>query len=67
MSKPYTNLAISYASKNESIKRFVNNLTSVCNFSENSPKRLKYFECFLEFYKVELNKAERYHRTRKTR
>ena len=34
------------------------NLTSVCNFFENSPKRQKYFECFLEFYKVDLNLPE---------
>ena len=35
-------------------------LTSVCIFFffENSPKRQKYFECFLEFYKVDLNLPE---------
>ena len=52
------NLAISYACKNQSMKKFMDNLTSVCNFFENSPKRQKYFECFLEFYKVELNLPE---------
>ena len=37
----------------------MNNLTSICNFSENLPlKRQKYFECFLEFYKVDLNLRE---------
>ena len=40
------NLAISYACKNQSIKTFVDNLTLVCNFFENPPKREKYFECF---------------------
>ena len=52
------NLAISYACKNQPIKKFVDNLTSVCIFFENSPKRQKYFECFLEFYKVDLNLPE---------
>ena len=36
----------------------MDNLTSVCKFFENSPKRQKYFECFLEFYKVDLNLPE---------
>ena len=36
----------------------MDNLTSVCNIFENSPKRQKYFECFLEFYKVDLNLPE---------
>ena len=36
----------------------MDNLTSVCNFFENSPKQQKYFECFLEFHKVYLNLPE---------
>ena len=36
----------------------MDNLTSVCNFFENSPKRKKYFKCFLEFYKADLNQPE---------
>ena len=52
------NLAISCACRNQSIKTFMDNLTSVCNFPENSPKRQKYFECFLGFYKTDLNLPE---------
>ena len=36
----------------------MDNLTTVCNFFENSPKRQQYFKCFLEFYKVDLNLPE---------
>ena len=36
----------------------MNNLTSFSMFFENSPKRQKYFGCFLEFYKVDLNLPE---------
>ena len=50
-----SNLAISYACKNQSMKKFMDNLTSVCNFFESSPKRQKDFECFLKFYKIDLN------------
>ena len=32
------NLAISYACENQSIKKIMDNLTSVCTFFENSPK-----------------------------
>ena len=40
-------------------KKFMDNLTSVWNFFKNSPKRQKYFECFLEFYKVDSNQPEK--------
>ena len=33
----------------------MDNLTSVSSFFENFPKLEKYFECFLDFYKVDLN------------
>ena len=46
------NLAISYACKNQSIKKFMDNATS------SLPKRQKYFESFLEFYKVDLKPPE---------
>ena len=36
----------------------MDNLTSVCKFFENSPKQQKYFEFFLEFYKVDLHLTE---------
>ena len=45
-------LAISYACKNQSIKNFLDNSTS------SLPKRQKYFESFLEFYKVDLKPSE---------
>ena len=41
------NLAISYACKNQSTKKFMDNLTSVCKFFENLPKRQKNFAWFL--------------------
>ena len=34
------NLAISYACKNQYIKKIMNNLTSVCNFFQNSEKKI---------------------------
>ena len=37
----------------------MNNLTSLCIFFENLPKRKKYLECFSEFYKVDLNLPEK--------
>ena len=52
------NLAISYACKNHSIKKCMDNLTAVFSFFENSPKRQKYFECFLEFCKIDSNLTE---------
>ena len=33
----------------------MDNLTSVCSFFENSPKRQKFLEYFIEYYKDELN------------
>ena len=39
-------------------KKFMDNSTSGCNFIENLPKRQKYFQCFLEFFKVGLNLPE---------
>ena len=37
----------------------MDNLTSVWNFFKNSPKQQKYFECFLEFYKVDSSQPEK--------
>ena len=36
----------------------MDNLTAVWNFLENSQKRQKYFECFFEFYKYDLEQPE---------
>ena len=36
----------------------MDNSASVCNFIENLPKRQKYFQCFLEVFKVGLNLPE---------
>ena len=54
------NLAISQlCMENQSIIKIMDNLTSVFIFLffffENSPKRQKFLECFLEFYKDDLN------------
>ena len=48
------NLAISFACKNQSIKKFMAYLISVCFFFENYPKRQKFFEYFTECYKDKL-------------
>ena len=52
------NLAISCTCKNQSIKEILDNLTSLCIFFENLPKRQKCFEYFWEFNKVNLNLPE---------
>ena len=52
------NLAISCTCKNQSIKKILDNLTSLCIFFENLPNRQKCFEYFWEFNKVNLNLPE---------
>ena len=55
------NLAISFPCKNKSIQKFMDNLTIVCYFFENSPKRQQYFELLINFYdeKLQLNETTR--------
>ena len=45
------NSVISFACKNQPHKQFIDNLTSVCFFFENSPKRQKFFGNFIEYCK----------------
>ena len=45
------NLAIAFCCKNEVVTKFMDDLSSVCHFFANSPKRQQYFEMFVEFYK----------------
>ena len=45
------NLAVVFACKNEVIRGFMADLTSVCFFFANCPKRQQYFEKFIDFYK----------------
>ena len=59
---PYThcrshtiNLSIAFSCKNQSIIRFMDNITSLCYFFANSPKRQQYLENFMEFFKEELS------------
>ena len=51
------NLAIAFAWKNTSVTNFMDRLTSVCYYFENFPKRLQYFEGFIDYYKDELSVA----------
>ena len=44
------NLAISFACKNKSIQKFMDDLTTVSYFFDNSPKRQQYFELLINFY-----------------
>ena len=55
------NLAISFACKNKSIQKFMDDLTTVCYFFNNSPKRKQYFELLINFYgeKLNLNETKR--------
>ena len=58
------NLAISFGFKNKTIQTFMDNLTLVCYFFDNSPKRQQYFELLLSFYgkKLQLNETKKiYH------
>ena len=41
-----SNLAISYTCKNQSITKFMDNLTSACDFFKNLPKQIKNVNAF---------------------
>ena len=56
------NLALVFACKDEVIRGFMADLTSVCFFFANSPKRQQYFEKFVDFHK-ELFKVSETNRT----
>ena len=51
-------LAIAKVCQNASIKRFMTSLTEACSFLDTSPKKLKWFELFTNFYKKELSVSE---------
>ena len=51
-------LAIRFACENQSIRKCMDNLTTLCFFFENSPKRQSYLENFIEFYREKLNLSE---------
>ena len=44
------NVSVSFAYKNQSVKKFMAYLISVCFFFENSLKRQKLFEYFIKCY-----------------
>ena len=52
------NLSIAFACKNDVVSKFMDDLTSVCYFFANSPKRQQFFERFIEFYKKEMSISE---------
>ena len=55
------NLAISFACKNKSIQKFMDDLTTVCYFFDNLPKRQQFFELLINSYgeKLNLNETKR--------
>ena len=61
-SAPYThcrshciNLSVASACKERPIRQFMDDLTSLCYFFSNSPKRQQYFEEFIAKFRKELN------------
>ena len=56
------NLAICFPCKNQSVPKFMDNLTTLCFFFEDSPKRHRYFKNFIEFYREKLNLSENRHK-----
>ena len=52
------NLAIAFVCNNDVVSKFMDDLTSVCYFFTNSPKRQQFFEGFIEFYKKEMSILE---------
>ena len=48
------NFAIVFACKNDVVNKFMDDLTSLCYFFANSPKRRQYFETFIDYHKDEL-------------
>ena len=48
------NLAIAFTCKNETVSKFMDDLTSVCYFFSRSPKRQQFFEGFIDFYKDDM-------------
>ena len=55
------NHAITVACKNKSVQKFMDNLTTVCYFFDNSRKRQQYSELLIHFYgeKLQLNESKR--------
>ena len=51
-------LDICFACENQSFRKCMDNLTTLCFFFENSPKRQSYLENFIEFYREKLNLSE---------
>ena len=49
------NLAIVFACKNDVVSKFMDDLTSLCYFFSNLPKRQQYFETFIDYHKDELS------------
>ena len=49
------NLAIVFACKNDVVSKFMDDLTSLCYFLQNWPKRQQYFETFNDYHKDQLS------------
>ena len=52
------NSDICFTCKNQSVRKFMDNLTTLCFFFENLPKGQRYFVNFTEFYWEKLNLSE---------
>ena len=48
-------LTIVFACKNDDVSKFMDDLTSLCYFFANSPKRQQYFDTFIHYHKFELS------------
>ena len=52
------NLVVTFTCKNEAVSKFMDDLTSVCYFFSNSPKRQQFFERFIDYYKDDMSISE---------
>ena len=52
------NLSIACSCKNEVVRALMDDISSVCYFFANSPKRQQFFERFITFYKEDLKVCE---------
>ena len=51
----YLNLGTIFAFKSDIVSKFIYDLTSLCYFFENLPKRQQYFQTFIHYHKYELS------------
>ena len=52
------NLTINFACGNQPIQKFMDNLTTICYYFDNSPKRQQYLQLLISFHVVKLQLHE---------